>query len=151
MWHESEGGGIYPGLAHFSKFGIRFKIDRQTCTYTQRLQRIALIICSKNNKIFGCFPYPRSLSHLGNAQPPACPPLSVAGFHSFFWMSVHLSYTFSHLIVNPHSPPHPLSHPIASLHLPIMTILFPLAVTHNNGDMEPKEATSCSQAVTQVE
>jgi hypothetical protein len=58
---------------------------------------------------------------------PHCHPFLV--FHSFLWPSDHLACLSPQLILNlppPHSPTHPFSHSVLSLHLPPTTILFPL-------------------------
>jgi hypothetical protein len=76
--------------------------------------------------ILGSLSYPRSLVHPGDAPPPASLPPSVADFYSFSWPSGCLSCPTLILNTYPHSPLHPLSLPGPSLHLPLMTILFPL-------------------------
>ena len=61
--------------------------------------------------------YCGTLCHPGEA--PTSSPQSLAHLHSLSWPCSHLSCPSPHLIPNPHSSPH-------SLHLPLMTILFPL-------------------------
>ena len=76
---------------------------------------------------------------------PTSSPLSFSDFHSFSCPSRHLSSPSSYLILNPsNSPPHLLPYAVHSLHVSLMTILFPLLSEIQESSLVPSFLCSFS-------